>query len=210
MAPPAHVPAGLTWLIGLVPLPVSVAIALPLCVGWHGAGMVGLLWGLVPAVFTGVLPHLMDRWVKRHRPEAEPGSGKPLILVVGSATSLICGLIIIVAYAAPRPVIACAAGLFAILVAVAIASQWRSPTGERVGWNVSVHAATSAGAAAICWVEFGVAAGLLAGVLASVVAWSRVLVHFLTGGQDGHTGVEAITGALVGAVVCGLIYLLLR
>ncbi|WP_219510935.1 hypothetical protein [Nonomuraea ceibae] len=192
-----------------IPLPIFIAIALPIVVGWHAASLAGVLWGLIPAAFTGLIPHLLNRWAARHHPAPSLDAGKPLVVVAGSAASLITGLIIVAAFPAPRAVVACAAGLFAILIAVGIASVWPRPDGCR-GWNLSVHASSSAGAAVVCMAEFGVAIGTVAAVLAVAVAGARVGVYAATEGADGHTAAQAVAGTLVGAIMCGMIYTLLR
>jgi hypothetical protein len=184
-----------------IPVPFIIAITLPVSVGAGTSGLRGMLWGLVPALFSGVLTYALDRWIKRHRAPSEPaGGGKSMTQVAGSAACLVPGLAVLLVFPAPRPVLACALCLFGILVATAPITRW---------WDVSFHATTSTGVAAICWLEFGVAAGLPAMALAAVVAWTRVRLYRQTNGNEGHNVPQVVVGALIGASVCGPIYALI-
>ncbi|MGP4105254.1 hypothetical protein [Nonomuraea sp. KM90] len=158
----------------------------------------------MPALFCGILPWMLDRYVKRRGP-IRAGSGKPIVLVAGSAMSVLTGLGVLMAGSAPSTVLACSTGLFGILVGIAVTSQWRRPDGRR-GWDLSIHAASAAGAAGITLLTVGVMAGVIAALLTAAVAWSRVRTHRRTHGEQGHTVPEVIAGAILGAATCSLAY----
>lgn len=189
-----------------VGLPVVIAIALPITIGWHAAAAYGLAWGLVPAVFCGLVPHVLNERVKRSGQD-DGREGKPLALLLGAALSLATGSVVLLAGSAPRAVLASACALLGILVALFIARAMARALGPRdLRANFSVHGASAGGAASVCLVTFGPAVGVIACLCAAAVAWSRVRVHRRTNGHDGHTPVEAVIGVLLGAAAAGLVF----
>lgn len=179
--------------------PAVVVVLLPLAVAWHATGHrpgATLLWGLVIAVFSSALPMLVvvrgarrGRWDGHHVRNRE-GRLLPLSLGLGS-TAL--GLAILLAGRAPRDVIALDLAMLVTLFACLVVTRW---------WKVSLHAAVAGGAVATLALLYGPPLLVLAAGVA-LVAWSRVEV-------GDHTVSQVVGGALLGPVVGGVVFLLVR
>jgi membrane-associated phospholipid phosphatase len=150
----------------------------------------------VVAVFYSVLPMvIMIRGARRghwdgHWVRERERRFVPLLLSLCSASA---GLVILLAGHAPRDVIALAWSMVTVLVVCMLITKW---------WKVSVHATVAGGAVATLVLIYGPV--LLALVpLVALVAWSRVRVL-------DHTIAQVVIGTVLGPVVGGLVFLLLR
>ena len=179
--------------------PAVVVVLLPLAVAWHATGHrpgPTLLWGLVVAVFSSVLPMLfivrgarLGRWDGHHVRNRE-GRRVPLLLCLAST---IAGLVILLAGGAPRDVVALNAAMLVTLLVCAVITQW---------WKISLHCAVAGGAAATMVLIYGPWWLFLAFAVA-LVAWSRVVV-------GDHTVTQVVAGAITGPVVGGVVFVLVR
>lgn len=179
--------------------PAVVVLLLPLAVAWHATGhRLGptALWGLVVAVFSSVLPMAfivrgarLGRWDGHHVRNRE-GRLIPLLLCLAST---VLGLAILLVGRSPRDVLALDVAMLVTLLACTVITQW---------WKISLHSAVAGGAAATLVVIYGPLFLVTAPVVA-LVAWSRVVV------QD-HTIGQVVAGALVGPVVGGVVFVLVR
>jgi hypothetical protein len=179
--------------------PAVVVVALPLAVAWHATGhRIGptLLWGLVVALLSSVLPMAFivrgarrGRWDGHHVRNRE-GRLVPLLLCL---VSTVAGLLILVFGRAPRDVVALDAAMLATLIVCIVITQW---------WKISLHAAVAGGAAATMVLIYGPWCLVLVPVVA-LVAWSRIEL-------GDHTAAQAIVGAFTGPVVGGVVFVLVR
>lgn len=179
--------------------PAFVVIALPLAVAWqateHHPG-VTLLWGAVVATFYSVLPMIFivhgarrGRWDGHHVRDREHRR-LPMLMCLVSA---LAGLAILLLGDAPRNVIALAASMIVTLLVCLAITQW---------WKVSLHATVAGGAVATVALLYGPALLLLIAPLI-LVCWSRVKL-------TDHTVSQVVVGALLGPLVGGAVFLLLR
>jgi len=179
--------------------PAIVVVLLPIAVAWHATGhRVGptVLWGLVVAVFSSVLPMVfimrgarLGRWDGHHVRNRE-GRLVPLVLALGSTA---VGLAILLFGHAPRDVIALDVAMLVTLFACTIVTRW---------WKISLHSAVSGGAVATLTLLYGPL--WLAGVaIVILIGWSRVAI-------GDHTVTQVIAGALIGPILGGAIFLLVR
>ncbi|WP_436499390.1 hypothetical protein [Actinokineospora sp. HUAS TT18] len=179
--------------------PAVVVLVLPLAVAWKATdGHLGqtLLWGVVVALFSSVLPMLFivrgarqGRWDGHHVRDREH---RFLPLAVGLASTGV-GLAILVIGGAPRAVIGLTVAMVATLAAcIAVTTRWK----------VSLHAAVAAGAVVMIALMYGPWMLLLLAAVAWV-CWSRVVL-------GDHTVPQVIVGALLGPLVGGAVLLLIR
>jgi hypothetical protein len=179
--------------------PAIVVVLLPIAVAWHATGhRVGatVLWGLVVAVFSSVLPMAfivrgarLGRWDGHHVRNRE-GRLVPLALCLGSTAA---GLAILLSGHAPRDVIALDVAMLVTLFACAIVTRW---------WKISLHCAVAGGAVATLALLYGPLLLALVPIVV-VIAWSRVAVR-------DHTVAQAIAGSLIGPILGGAVFLLVR
>jgi hypothetical protein len=179
--------------------PAVVVVLLPLAVAWHATGhRVGatVLWGLVVAVFSSVLPMvfivrgaLAGRWDGHHVRNRE-GRLVPLAMCLASTA---VGLAVLLLGHAPRDVIALDVAMLGTLFACAIITRW---------WKISLHCAVAGGAVATVVLLYGPMFLLLVPIVV-LIAWSRVAVR-------DHTVAQAIAGALIGPILGGAVFLLVR
>lgn len=179
--------------------PAVVVLLLPLAVAWHATGhRVGatVLWGLVVALFSSVLPMVfivrgarLGRWDGHHVRNRE-GRLVPLLLCLVSTAA---GLAILLAGRSPRDVVALDVAMLVTLVACTAITQW---------WKISLHSAVAGGAAATLVLIYGPLCLVTLPVVA-LVAWSRVVVR-------DHTLGQVVAGALLGPVVGGVVFVLVR
>jgi membrane-associated phospholipid phosphatase len=178
--------------------PFVVVFLLPMAVAWHGTGykiLPTLLWGLVVAVFSSVLPMIFivrgarrGHWEGHHVRNRE-GRLVPMTLALVS-TALGLGILLA---GAPRDVIALDVSMLGMLIACLVITRW---------WKISLHAAVSSGAVATLALIYGPALLLLA-VLVVLVCWSRVRLA-------DHTTAQVMAGAILGPVLGGALFLLVR
>lgn len=187
---PTSPPELAAHLVSTLLAPVPLAAALPIAIGWHAAGWYGGMWGVVPAVFTGILPYLHARRLRRAQAATVQAGGKPPRQVAVALVSLLIGVAALVIGQAPREVLAADVALLCILLVTAPIT---------IRWDISYHAAVAAGAVVVCCLAYTVplpgVTALIAGMVA--VGWSRLRL------ASSHHA-EVVVGALVGAAVCGL------
>lgn len=166
--------------------PKNWIIATVVAVGWHAQGVRGLAWGLVAALFAGVLPTIfISRGVSRGRwADRNVGDKRPRLIVMGFIiASVAVGLILLAVCHAP-PMLT---GYFVfMLVSVAILAA------ITVVWKISIHCAVASGSVTILALTFGPWL-VPAYVLTAVTAWSRVAL------KD-HTIAQVVAGSVLGAL----------
>jgi membrane-associated phospholipid phosphatase len=164
-------------------------------IGWHADGRAGLLWGLLAALFTAVLPTLFitagirgGRWSDRN-----VGARRPRLIVLAFiAVSVATGLILLALFGAPRLLTGYLAFMLASVAVLALVT---------VVWKISIHCAVASGSVTILALTFGPL--VLGGyVLVGLLCWSRVAVR-------DHTVAQVVAGAVLGAGAAGLAYALL-
>ncbi|HEX5407775.1 MAG TPA: hypothetical protein VFX16_36365 [Pseudonocardiaceae bacterium] len=179
--------------------PAVVVILLPLAVAWHATGYrpgPTVLWGLVVALFASILPMAFiirgarqGRWDGHHVRNRE-GRLIPLLLCL---VSTVIGLLILLFGRAPRDVVALNMAMLVTLLVCTVITQW---------WKISLHSAVAGGAAATMVLIYGPLA--LVGVpVVALIAWSRVAVR-------DHTAAQAVAGTLIGPIVGGVVFVLVR
>jgi membrane-associated phospholipid phosphatase len=179
--------------------PAVVVVLLPLAVAWHATGYrVGptALWGLVVAVFSSVLPMVFiisgarqGRW-DGHHVRNRDGRLVPLLLCL--LTTLV-GLAVLLLGGAPRDVVALDLAMLATLLVCTGITQW---------WKISLHSAVAGGAAATMVLIYGPLS--LVGVpIVLLIGWSRVVVR-------DHTVAQVVAGTLIGPIVGGVVFVLVR
>lgn len=176
--------------------PAVVVVALPLAVAWHatgGAPVATVAWGLVVVVFYSALPMaFVVRGARRGRWEGHWVRDRahrtvPLLVCLGSA---LAGMAVLLAWSAPRAVVALAWAMITTLAVCLMITRW---------WKVSVHATVAGGAVAMVAFLYGPRLLVLV-PLVVLVCWSRVAVR-------DHTVAQVAVGALLGPVVGGAVFL---
>ena len=172
-----------------------VAVLL-LVVGWHAGGQVGVSrwWGLPGALFAGAIPLAyvlrgvrQGHYTDHHIPERERRRG-PLLFGIGS---VLVGMVVLVVLHAPRDVLA-------LLAAGAAGRSW--PVSH--WWKMSIHAAVAAGTVVVLVAVYG--AWAVTGVVVVVlICWARLRL-------SAHTRAQVVAGAVVGALVAGIVFPALR
>lgn len=190
---------GVAEIVTEVCSPAVVVILLPLAVAWHATGYrpgPTVLWGLVVALFASILPMAFiirgarqGRWDGHHVRNRE-GRLIPLLLCL---VSTVIGLLILLFGRAPRDVVALNMAMLVTLLVCTVITQW---------WKISLHSAVAGGAAATMVLIYGPLA--LVGVpVVALIAWSRVAVR-------DHTAAQAVAGTLIGPIVGGVVFVLVR
>ena len=178
--------------------PPHLVIGLLLVVGAAGgtSPAVGALWGLVAAVFVGVLPYsgvlLAVRrgdLSSRHIPERV----HRLAPIVLTAISVAVGVTLLVLLGAPRDLVALVLAMLAGLAATGLVTTV---------WKISMHTAVAAGTSVILALSFGPWL-LLTVALPTGVGWSRVYLR-------DHTLAQVIAGGVLGAAIAAGIFVPLR
>ncbi|WP_229075661.1 phosphoesterase PA-phosphatase [Actinoplanes sp. DH11] len=178
--------------------PAVLVAFLLLAVGWHAGNTPGVSrwWGLPGALFAAVIPlgYVLHgvrsgRFTDHHIPER---ADRRIPLLFGTA-SLICGLLLLIALGAPRDVLALLVAGGAGLAVFAAVTHW---------WKMSIHAGVAAGTVAALTAVHGPIA-LLGVPLVLLGCWARVKL-------TAHTRAQVVVGALVGALIAGTVFPLLR
>jgi membrane-associated phospholipid phosphatase len=172
--------------------PKNWIIATVVAVGWRADGAVGLVWGLVAALFAAVLPTLFitrgvasGRWNDRN-----VGARRPRLIVLGfMLASVTAGLVVLAVLGAP-PELTWYFGC--MLVSVAVLAVITTV------WKISIHCAVASGSATILTLMFGPRL-IVAYLLAALTAWSRMAL------KD-HTSAQVIAGCVLGAVAAVITY----
>ncbi|MCE7011154.1 hypothetical protein LWC34_51370 [Kibdelosporangium philippinense] len=179
--------------------PATIVVLLPFAVAWNATGhqvLATILWSLVVAIFYSVLPMVfIIRGARRgkwdgHWVRERERRFLPLMMCLVSA---LVGLAILLVGDAPRDVLALAWSMISVLIVCVIITKW---------WKVSLHATVAGGAVATVILIYGWIMAVLV-PLVVLVAWARVKVR-------DHTTAQVIVGALLGPVVGGAVFLLLR
>jgi membrane-associated phospholipid phosphatase len=177
--------------------PVVVLVAMPIVIGLHSSfSAEGLGWGLLAALFFGVIPFgyvlrgvRQKRWADHHVGERE--QRKPVF--VFSLGFMLVGLLLLAVAGAPDDLVAFLATLL-IEAAVALAVT--------LVWKISLHTWVSSIGATALVVVLGPWALLLWPFL-SAVGWSRVEL-------EDHSLAQVVAGALMGTLITALVFPLLR
>lgn len=172
--------------------PKNWLIVTVIAIGWHADGRAGLGWGMLAALFTAVLPTLfVTAGVRRGRwSDRNVGARRPRLLVLAFITaSVASGLILLLAFGAPRLLTGYLAFMLASVAALALVT---------VVWKISIHCAVASGSVTILALTYG---PLVAAAYALVVllGWSRVAV-------EDHTVAQVVAGAVLGAGAAALAY----
>ncbi len=188
----------LAQLVTEVFAPAPVGAIVLLLVAWHStSGIVAAIgWGVLTVALTIVPPLLFllrgvrhGRFSDRH---VRLRQQRPLPILAGLASVLV-GFALLARLGAPREllalIVAMAVGLIVALLITFV-------------WKLSIHVASVAGAVVILVLVFGPPLVILVPVVA-LVGWARVELGDHTPGQ-----VEA--GAVIGALVAGAVFTLLR
>lgn len=169
--------------------PAHIVIALPPLIGWHvtAPALSGLAWGVFISLLCGAVPYGFVIHGVRRRTLSDihlrERSHRHAPIAFALLAITVCVVILLVA-GAPRRMDALLAALFATLAVVALVTT---------RWQISGHAAASAGAVSILVVCFGLWALALA-PLVLLIGASRVVL-------GDHTPAQIAAGVLVGAVI---------
>ncbi|MFC9329041.1 hypothetical protein [Kitasatospora sp. NPDC057015] len=157
--------------------PANLVIALLLLVGWHSTrSWSGLGWGLLAALFCGVIPisivlfgvkrgELTDKHIRVRRQRVVPMS---LSLV-----SVAAGITLLYVLGAPADVSALVVAMLVGLVSSLLVT---------IGWQISIHNSVAGGSVMILLLVFG--PWMLPTVLgAAAIGWSRIVLKAHTIGQ---------------------------
>jgi membrane-associated phospholipid phosphatase len=176
--------------------PAVIITALFLGVGWHDAGLRGMLWGLAGAGFASIGPFsvivigvLRGRFTDHHLSTREQRAA-PLTAAAAMVTA---GIVALAAAGAPRDVVAVEAvmlGGLGIIIPVTLF------------WKVSMHTGVAASVAAVLTMVFGSPA-LVVWPAVALAGWSRVRLA-------AHTPAQVAAAAPVGAAVAAVIFGLVR
>jgi hypothetical protein len=178
--------------------PAVLVAVLLLTVGWHAGETPGVSrwWGLPGALFAAVIPlgYVLHgvrkgRLTNHHIPER---AARRIPLLFGTA-SLIAGLLLLLALGAPREVLALLTAGGVGLAVFALVTHW---------WKMSIHAGVASGTVAALTAVYGPVA-LLGVPFVLLGCWARVRLI-------AHTPAQVVVGALVGALIAGTIFPLLR
>jgi hypothetical protein len=164
-------------------------------VGARTDGLAGVGWGLLAALFTGVLPTLFISYGIRHGrwDDRNVGTRGPRLIVLAFITaSVAAGLVVLIVAGAPRLLTGYLAFMLASVAVLAVIT---------IAWKISIHCAVASGSVAILAFIYGpfVLAGYL---LVALLGWSRVAL------KD-HTVAQVAGGTILGAVASVLAYAVL-
>ncbi|MEU4687478.1 phosphoesterase PA-phosphatase [Actinoplanes sp. NPDC023714] len=178
--------------------PAVLVAVLLLVVGWHAGDAPGVSrwWGLPGALFAAVIPlgYVLHgvrrgRLTNHHIPER---ADRRVPLLFGTA-SLVAGLLLLVVLGAPQEVLALLGAGGCGLAVFALVTHW---------WKMSIHAGVAAGTVAALTAVYG-AVALLGVPFVLLGCWARVRL-------TAHTPAQVVVGALVGALIAGTVFPLMR
>jgi membrane-associated phospholipid phosphatase len=172
--------------------PKNWLIVSVLAIGWHADGRAGLLWGVLAALFAGVLPTLFISYGVRHGQwsDRNVGARRPRLIVLAFITaSVATGLILLAVLGAPR--------LLTGYLAFMLASVGLLAAITTV-WKISIHCAVAAGSVTVLALLYGPLV-LCGYVLVVLLGWSRVVL------KD-HTVAQVVAGSVLGAAAGALAY----
>ncbi|TDU76156.1 phosphatase PAP2 family protein [Streptomyces sp. KS 21] len=175
--------------------PANMVVALLLLIGWHStASWTGLGWGLLAALFCGVVPigiiasgvrrgALTDQHIRVRRQRVVP--------MALSLVSVVAGVTLLRFLGAPGEVFTLVVAMLVGLVSSLLVT---------IGWQISIHMSVAGGAAMILLLVFGPRV-LPAALIAAAVAWSRLVLR-------AHTPAQLLAGTALGGA-SALTFLLL-
>ncbi|MEU9080910.1 hypothetical protein [Streptomyces sp. NPDC048357] len=188
-APPAFADCGprqkAARVLSDVLAPANLVVALLLLIGWHSTtSWTGLGWGLLGALFCGVVPigiivlgvrrgALTDQHIRVRRQRLVP-MGLSLL-------SVLAGITLLHVLGAPREVFALVVAMLVGLVSSLLVT---------VGWQISIHMSVAGGAVMILALVFGPPV-LPAALIAAAVGWSRLVLK-------AHTPAQLLAGTALG------------
>ncbi|MFB7465511.1 hypothetical protein ACFCZ1_18790 [Streptomyces sp. NPDC056224] len=165
--------------------PANLVVALLLLIGWHStASWSGLGWGLLAALFCGVVPigiialgvrrgALTDQHIRVRRQRVVP--------MALSLVSVVAGITLLRALGAPGDVCALVVAMLVGLVSSLLVT---------IGWQISLHMSVAGGAVMILALVFGPSA-LPVALIAAAVGWSRLVLR-------AHTAAQLLAGSALG------------
>ncbi|MGW0824385.1 hypothetical protein [Streptomyces sp. NPDC002845] len=176
--------------------PKNWILVVTLLIGWHAGELTGVGWGLFGALFAAVIPVLFIKlgirrgtWADRHLGVRQ----QRLVVMVFIICSVTTGTLLMSLLDAPSAMVALIAAMVTTLVILMTIT---------FAWKISVHAAVSSGSVTILALDYG--PWLLAAYpLVALIGWSRIALR-------DHTPAQVVAGALLGGVVAGVTFELLR
>ncbi|MFV2198378.1 phosphatase PAP2 family protein [Nocardiopsis sp. LOL_012] len=175
--------------------PGILVVVILVAVGWYAApGLVGLGWGLLAALFCGIVPYgiliagARAGWWTDHHVGDRRQRLVPLLIIIACVVAGIAALAVL---GAPGPLFALVAAMLVTLFAtlgITVAARWK----------ISVHTAVAGGVAVILMLTYGLFMAVTVPVVA-LVAWSRVRLR-------DHTPAQTVAGAVLGAVLAGVVF----
>ncbi|MFF3680094.1 hypothetical protein ACFYYS_39750 [Streptomyces sp. NPDC002120] len=165
--------------------PANLVVGLLLLIGWHStASWTGLGWGLLGALFCGVVPigiivlgvrrgALTDQHIRVRRQRLVP-MGLSLL-------SVVAGITLLHVLGAPGEVFALVVAMLVGLVSSLLVT---------VGWQISIHMSVAGGTVMILALVFGPPV-LPAALIAAAVGWSRLVLK-------AHTPAQLLAGTALG------------
>ncbi|WP_328491207.1 hypothetical protein [Streptomyces zaomyceticus] len=175
--------------------PSNVIVVVSLGVGLAQPNPLGgALWALEAIVFAAAIPMAFikwgmrtGRWDDRHVGQVQ----RRKLLLPAVMASVATGIGGMLAFHAPRPMLAMVLGMLATLAVLLVPTAlWK--------WKISVHTAVAGGALAMLALTWGPLVWL-AYPLVGVIAWSRIALR-------DHTLAQTIAGAAAGTVTAGLVF----
>ncbi|MFD9129012.1 hypothetical protein [Kitasatospora sp. NPDC059571] len=177
--------------------PANLVIGLLLLVGRHSRpGWAGPGWGLLAALFCGILPISLILWGVRRGALTDKHIRVRRQRVLPMAASLLCvlaGLALLRGLGAPAEVVALVVAMLVGLV---------SSLAVTVRWQISIHNSVAGGTALVLALVFGPWAGIAAAAGAAAIGWSRLVLK-------AHTPAQVLAGTALGGV-SALVFALLR
>ncbi|MFF3861259.1 hypothetical protein [Streptomyces sp. NPDC002209] len=174
--------------------PANMVVALLLLVGWHGASWTGLGWGLLAALFCGVVPVGIIAFGVRRGALTDQHirvRGQRIVPMALSLVSVVAGVTLLRVLGAPGEVFALVVAMLVGLVSSLLVT---------VGWQISIHMSVAGGTVMILLLVFGPQV-LPAALIAAAVAWSRLVLR-------AHTPAQLLAGTALGGT-SALTFLLL-
>ncbi|MFB8120608.1 hypothetical protein ACFQ6U_13470 [Streptomyces sp. NPDC056465] len=156
--------------------------------------LTGLLWALEAIVFAAAIPMAYIKWGMRTGMWADRHIGqvqRRKLLIPVIMASVATGIGGMLAFDAPRPMLALVLAMLATLAVLLVPTAlWK--------WKISVHTAVAGGALAMLALTWGPLVWL-AYPLVAVIAWSRISLR-------DHTLAQTVAGAAAGTVTAGVVF----
>ncbi|MFG2878477.1 hypothetical protein ACGFYU_26330 [Streptomyces sp. NPDC048337] len=176
--------------------PANLVVALLLLIGRHATrSWPGLGWGLLAALFCGVIPigiivlgvrrgALTDQHIRIRR--------QRLVPMTLSLVSVAAGITLLHVLGAPGDVLALIVAMLVGLVSSLLVT---------IGWQISIHMSVAGGTVMILLLVFGPPV-LPAALIAAAIGWSRLVLK-------AHTRAQLLAGTALGGTAA-LAFALLR